>query len=60
MEIRGYDERKAGELVLGIEETMERILAAAAEHETTPLRAAGKLARRRLEAARAERERVRH
>jgi leucine dehydrogenase len=60
MEIRGYDERRAGELVLGIERTMERILAAATEHETTPLRAAAKLARERLEAASGQPQPVRH
>jgi leucine dehydrogenase len=60
MEIRGYDEAEATELVLGIERTMERIVAAAEAREITPLRAAGEIARERLEAAGAEREPVRH
>ncbi|MGH2952562.1 MAG: Glu/Leu/Phe/Val family dehydrogenase [Solirubrobacterales bacterium] len=59
MEIRGYDEGRASELVLGIERTMDRILATAAEREITPLRAAGEIARERLEAASAAPERAR-
>jgi leucine dehydrogenase len=51
MEIRGYSEERATELALGIEETLEQVLATAAEHSITPLDAARELARERLEAA---------
>ena len=51
-EIRGYSEEHARELVLGIEETMDEVLKTAAERSITPLRAAGELARERLEGAR--------
>jgi leucine dehydrogenase len=51
-EIRGYSQEHARELALGIEGTMGGILEAAAERSITPLRAAGELARERLEAAR--------
>jgi leucine dehydrogenase len=51
MEIRGYSEARATELALGIEETLEQILATASEHSITPLDAARELARERLDAA---------
>jgi leucine dehydrogenase len=51
-EIRGYSEEHARELALGIEDTMEDVLEAAAVRSITPLRAAFALARERLEAAR--------
>jgi leucine dehydrogenase len=53
-EIRGYSEREARELVLGIEANLDRVLAAAEGRAITPLRAARELARERLEAARRE------
>jgi leucine dehydrogenase len=51
MEIKGYDEARATELALGIEETLGRILAAAKERRVTPLAAARELARERLDSA---------
>jgi leucine dehydrogenase len=51
MEIRGYDEDEAGRLVLGIEDTVWRVLESARRDSTTPLAAAGKLATERLERA---------
>jgi leucine dehydrogenase len=51
-EIRGYSDERAHKLALGIEDTMDRILRTAKHRSTTPLRAAGELARERLEAAR--------
>ena len=50
-EIRGYSEADVGRLVLGIEGNVSRVLAAARERSITPLDAARKLARERLEAA---------
>lgn len=51
-EIRGYSEEHARELALGIEQTMSDVLETAEERSITPLRAAGELARERLDAAR--------
>lgn len=51
MEIHGYDEDEAAELVLGIEATLDRVLESARRDSTTPLAAAGKLAAERLEGA---------
>jgi leucine dehydrogenase len=51
-EIKGYGPQRARELVLGIEDTMERILSEAEESAATPLEAAYALARRRLDRAR--------
>jgi hypothetical protein len=51
MEIRGYSEEHARAMARGIETTMGRILATAADRRTTPLRAAATLARERLDAA---------
>src|ERR687897_2276929 len=51
-EIRGYSEEHARELALGIEDTMDDVLEAAADRSITPLRSAFALARERLEAAR--------
>ena len=51
-EIRGYSEEHARELALGIEDTIDDVLEAAAQRSITPLRAAGELARERLEAVR--------
>jgi leucine dehydrogenase len=51
-EIRGYSEQRARELALGIEDTVEAVLAVAAERSITPLRAAFELARERLDGAR--------
>jgi leucine dehydrogenase len=51
-EIRGYSEEHARELALGIEDTTDDVLEAAAQRSITPLRAAGELARERLEAVR--------
>jgi glutamate dehydrogenase/leucine dehydrogenase len=48
-EIRGYSEEHARELALGIEDTIDNVLEAAAQRSITPLRAAGELARERLE-----------
>ena len=50
-EIRGYSEAKATELVLGIEATLDRVLAMARESSITPLAAAERLAHERLAAA---------
>jgi leucine dehydrogenase len=47
-ELRGYSEGEAHELALGIEGTMEGILATAAERAITPLAAADELAEERL------------
>jgi leucine dehydrogenase len=47
-ELRGYSEEEARELALGIEGTMEGILATAAERGITPLEAADELAEERL------------
>jgi leucine dehydrogenase len=60
MEVRGFGEDEATRLVLGIETTMERVLAIAAERGTTPLRAAAELARGRLAASGAEPAQVPH
>jgi leucine dehydrogenase len=54
-EIRGYSERHASELVLGIEQNLGRILRTAEERAITPLDAARAVAMERLDAARAER-----
>jgi leucine dehydrogenase len=51
-ESRGYSEEHARELALGIEQTMSDVLETAEERSITPLRAAGELARERLDAAR--------
>lgn len=51
-EIRGYSEEHARELALGIEDTIDDVLEAAAQRSITPLRAARELARERLEAIR--------
>jgi valine dehydrogenase (NAD+) len=51
MEIRGYDEDEAARLVLGIEDTVWRVLDSARRDGTTPLAAAGRLAAERLERA---------
>jgi leucine dehydrogenase len=48
-EIRGYSEEEAVELVLGIEATLDRVLAIAAERAITPLAASQTLAEARLE-----------
>jgi leucine dehydrogenase len=50
-EIKGYSEEHAVELAHGIEGTMDRVLAAAASREVTPLAAARALAEERLGAA---------
>jgi len=50
-EIRGYSERQARQLTLGIEVNLNRILTAADERAITPLRAARELAQERLDAA---------
>jgi leucine dehydrogenase len=50
-EIRGYSEAEARALVIGIEATMERILATARERSVAPLAAALALAEERLQAA---------
>lgn len=60
MEVRGYGEAEATELVLGVEGQMERVLATAAERDTTPLRAAAEIAQRRLLAAHGAGAQVRH
>jgi len=52
MEISGYGEERAAQLTLGIETTMQRVLATAWEGRITPLRAARRLARERLQLAR--------
>jgi leucine dehydrogenase len=59
-EIHGYREDEVIELVLGIETTMEHVLAIAAERDTTPLRAAAELARGRLAAVSLAHTQVRH
>jgi leucine dehydrogenase len=51
-EIKGYSADRAHDLVVGIEDTMERILAEAERSSATPLQAAYGLARRRLDRAR--------
>jgi leucine dehydrogenase len=51
-EIKGYGADRARDLVLGIEDTMERILGAAERTNMTPLEAAYELARTRLDRAR--------
>jgi leucine dehydrogenase len=48
MEIRGYSEDEARELVLGIDANVARVLIAARERSITPLRAACELALERL------------
>jgi leucine dehydrogenase len=53
-EIRGYSEREARQLALGIEVNVNRVLTAADERAITPLRAARELAQERLETARQE------
>jgi leucine dehydrogenase len=53
-EIRGYSEREARQLALGIEVNVTRVLTAADERAITPLRAARELAQERLDAARQE------
>jgi leucine dehydrogenase len=50
-EIRGYSEDIARDLVVGIEATMERVLATSRERSVTPLAAALALADERLQAA---------
>jgi len=59
-EVGGFGEQEAIDLALGIETTLQRVLAIAAERDTTPLRAAAELARGRLATARAARAQVRH
>jgi leucine dehydrogenase len=51
-EIKGYGANRARDLVLGIENTMERTLSEAERSSVTPLDAAYELARRRLDRAR--------
>lgn len=51
MEIKGYSEERAVELARGIEQTLGRVIAAAAEHGATPLAGARELARERLAGA---------
>jgi leucine dehydrogenase len=51
MEIKGYSEGRATELVLGIEDTVTRILETAEHRRITPLDAARALASERLDAA---------
>jgi leucine dehydrogenase len=53
-EIRGYSEREARQLALGIEVNVNRVLTAADERAITPLRAARELAQERLDTARQE------
>lgn len=50
-EIKGYSEEHATELVIGIEDTLERILEVADRRGIIPLAAARELARERLDAA---------
>jgi leucine dehydrogenase len=50
-ELRGYSEERAVELVLGIEATMDSVLAEANEAGTTPLTAAHEVAERRIRTA---------
>jgi leucine dehydrogenase len=50
-EIKGYSEEHATELVLGIEDALERVLGIADARGITPLEAAGELARERLDSA---------
>jgi leucine dehydrogenase len=57
-EIRGYSEREARQLVLGIELNLNRVLRTASERAITPLLAARELADGRLQAARHEPARV--
>jgi leucine dehydrogenase len=59
-EVHGLGEDEVTELVRGIETTMDRVLAIAAERGTTPLRAAAELARGRLAAASDSRAQVGH
>jgi leucine dehydrogenase len=49
VELEGYDRARATELVQGIEDTMDELLDEAEATETTPLAAAYRLARRRLD-----------
>jgi len=60
MEIKGITEAEATRLVLGIETTMESVLATARERSTTPLRAAAELAGERLARASVEPLQVGH
>lgn len=53
-EIRGYSEREARQLALGIEVNVNRVLTTADQRAITPLRAARELAQERLDAARQE------
>jgi leucine dehydrogenase len=53
-EIRGYSEREARQLALGIEVNVNRVLTLADERAITPLRAARELAQERLDTARQE------
>jgi leucine dehydrogenase len=53
-EVRGYATERVRELVLGIEDSMERILDRAERSSITPLEAARELALERLHAARSE------
>jgi leucine dehydrogenase len=53
-EIRGHSQREARQLVLEIEQSLDRVLRAATERATTPLLAARELAEERLRAARPE------
>jgi leucine dehydrogenase len=50
-ELRGYSEERAVELVLGIEQTLDSVLAQATELGVTPLEAARRRARRRVDEA---------
>jgi leucine dehydrogenase len=58
-EIKGYDEARARQLAIGIEQTMARIFDAARSRDCTPLDAARALAQARLESAAAVRATVR-
>jgi leucine dehydrogenase len=53
-EIRGYSEHEAGQLALGIEANLNRVLSTAGERAITPLCAARELAQERLDAAQRE------
>lgn len=50
-EVRGYNEDRALELSMGIEQTMRAVLIAASKRSTTPLQAANEIAHERLGAA---------
>lgn len=50
-EVRGYDEDRAMEMAIDIEQTMRQVLITSAERSMTPLAAANELARERLDCA---------